>query len=51
MGVHWVELPFEEGGLLKWVEWGHVAHCGGWGTWYKRWALWGQSSAGGGPFR
>ena len=35
MGVHWVELPFEEGGLPKQVEWGHVVHFGGQGMWYE----------------
>ena len=51
MGVRWVELPFEEGGLPKWVKQGHMARCGGWGTWYKRWALWGRSPVGGKPSR
>ena len=51
MGVHWVELPFEEGGLLKPVEQGHMARCGGWGTWYEQQVSWGQSPADGGPSR
>ena len=51
MGVHWVELPFVEGGLPKRVEQGHVARCGGQGTWYERRVSWGQSPADGGPSR
>ena len=32
--VRWGKMPFEEGGWPKRVEWGPVAHCGKWGTWF-----------------
>ena len=51
MGVHWVELLFEEGGCLKRVEWGHVTCRGELGMWYVQRASWGRSPAGGRPFR
>ena len=51
MGVHWVELPFEEDVLPKRVERGHVTRRGELGMWYVRRASWGQSPADGGPFR
>ena len=51
MSVHWVELPFEEGGCPKRVERGHVTRRDGQGTWYERRVSWGQSPADGGPSR
>ena len=50
-GVHLVVLSPAGGEWSRRVKWGVAAHCGKRGTWFRWWASWGQSPAGGRQFQ